>query len=195
MLKGAANTVLPLTYYDHAVLRKQAKPVTRVTAAVRELAEQMMVAVRHHDGIGLAAPQVGQSVRLIVLALPRPDGTKAPMPVTPGELSLLPRMPMALLNPKLSEFSAQTSKRSEGCLSIPKVYAEVERPEFVQLQAETLAGETISFRCGGLLARCLQHEVDHLDGILFIDRLTPAALASIAEELELVRKQYRRARA
>ncbi len=189
---GRTITALPLVYCGHPALRRQARPVGAITPDIRELAEQMVATMREHEGIGLAAPQVARNLRLIVLDIPSRND-KGPIPPTsPGEAALLPRMPLALVNPKLSEFSAQTTAYGEGCLSIPDVHCDVVRPQFVQLDARGLDGQAISFRCGGLLARCLQHEVDHLNGILFIDKVDEAALAPYREAIEQLKQRSAR---
>ena len=95
-----------------------------------------------------------------------------------------------LLNPELSEPSEQELGYVEGCLSIPEVSAEVVRPEYITVKSETLDGDRIDIRCGGLLARCLQHEVDHLHGKLFIDYLSPAELDEYQEELDTLKAKH-----
>jgi peptide deformylase len=182
---------LPVRFCGDPVLQKRATDVPRVTPAIRELADAMLVTLAALDGIGLAAPQVGRSINLVVVNVPPPDADEPPA-TSPGELALLPRMPLVLVNPKLSEFSPQTVVGAEGCLSIPKLRAAVERPEFVRVTFQTLAGEPLSYRCGGLLARCLQHEVDHLNGILFVDRVPPEQLAPIAAALAALRQETQR---
>ena len=151
-----------------AVLKKVAQPVGVVTDEIRELAADMLKAMRYFNGIGLAAPQYGKSLRLVVFDVPGENSTG-----TPGEEYLLPRMPLTVINPEIIGKSGQLVKREEGCLSVPDIYAPVVRPASVVFRAQTLDGEFFEFECGGLLGRCIQHELDHLDGFLFTDRLTP----------------------
>ncbi len=172
----------------HPALRRRSEPVGAVTPELRELAGRLIVTVFENEtaGVGLAAPQVGVNTRLIVLATHDPE---QPPEVTAsaGELLLGPRMPLALINPEVIWFSAETETRDEGCLSLPEVNGPVERPARVVLRASTLDGELIQVECAGLLGRCIQHEIDHLDGILFVDRLRDedrAVVASLVETLE-----------
>ena len=189
LLDKDTNTgVLPLCYYGHPALKKKSKDVTEITSDITALSKQMIRTMRAKEGIGLAAPQIGRNINLMVLDIPSDDRDNGKLAFTsPGEMGLLPGMPLALVNPKLSNPSEQTIKYTEGCLSIPGVTAEVTRPEFVHLDAKLLSGRTISYRCGGLLARCLQHECDHLNGILFIELLSPELRKSLDSDLEGLR--------
>ena len=180
--------ILPLRFCGDPGLRRRSEPVTTVTPAIRELAEQMITTMYENEipGIGLAAPQVGVDIRLITLAVFESPEDLPPDP-TPGEVFLASRMPLALINPEIIWASPATDLMDEGCLSVPKICGEVERPSLIIVRATTLDGETFTLQCGHLLGRCIQHEVDHLNGILFIDRLKPddrAALAAKIDELE-----------
>jgi peptide deformylase len=204
-LPGLART-LPMCYYEHPALRKVAEPVPEITDEVHTLCERMIATMREHDGIGLAAPQIGDNRRLYVIEIPPPpedDEEDTPPPcLSPGEMALMPKMPMALINPELSEFSEQECEFVEGCLSIPELTAPVTRSRYVKLDAQLLDGSRVSLTCGGLLARCLMHEQDHLDGILFIDHISEedrtemaAALEQMATETEAeLRKKARKRR-
>lgn len=161
------------------VLRKNAAPVAVIDDNVRQLAFDMFEAMRYFNGIGLAAPQYGVSQRLVVIDVPSDNSTGSP-----GEQLLLPKMPMALVNPEIIMSSKESACREEGCLSVPGVYAPVCRPERVVLRAQLLDGEFVEIECGGLLGRCIQHELDHLDGKLFTDRLTPEVSRGVRGDLE-----------
>ena len=163
------------------VLREVAAPVERVTPEIRQLAENMIGAMDAFDGIGLAAPQAGQSLRLVVFNVPAESMEENP---TVGERLLLPRMPLAVINPEIVATSDVSGIRDEGCLSLPEIFAPVERPLSVVFRATTLDGETIECECGGLLGRCIQHELDHLDGKLFVDRVAPEAARVIERDLK-----------
>lgn len=169
------------------VLKETALPVDEINDDIRDLALRMQETMYNADGVGLAAPQVGVGLRLIVLGVPTPDPNKISL-TTPGELLLLPRMPMALVNPQITVITDHTVSAEEGCLSVPQIYAHVSRPEKIILSATFLDGEKINVECGGFLARAIQHEVDHLDGVLFIDRLDEEELAKIKEELKQLKK-------
>lgn len=163
-----------------AVLKKTAQPVLQVNEDIRSLAEDMIRAMREYDGIGLAAPQVGVSLRLVVLEVP----SGGEIALTSGEKEMLPRMPMVLVNPRIVAKSDTLCESDEGCLSVPGIYAPVVRSERVVLQSELLDGSVIEYECGGLLGRCIQHELDHLDGFLFTDRLEPSEYKRISRQLE-----------
>ena len=141
------------------MLRQPAEPVHDVDDDLRDLVEDMFATMYHADGIGLAAPQIGISKRVMVVDLRSEEGEG------PGRI--------ALVNPSVLESSSQTEKGTEGCLSIPGMEEVVERPASVVVEGLDPAGETRRIEAHGLLARALQHEIDHLDGVLFIDRISP----------------------
>ena len=175
---------LPVITAGATVLKKSAQPVLQVNEEIRELAENMIHAMREYDGIGLAAPQIGESLRLVVLEVPGDDETSQ----TAGEKAMLPQMPMVLVNPRIIGRSDSLCERDEGCLSVPGIYAPVIRSERVVLQSELLDGSVIEYECGGLLGRCIQHELDHLDGYLFTDRLEPIEAKRISKQLDALEK-------
>ena len=175
---------LPVITSGAPVLKKSAQPVLQVNDEIRELADSMICAMREYDGIGLAAPQVGVSLRLVVLEVPGDDE----MAVTEGEKAMLPQMPMVLVNPRIIGRSDSLCEHDEGCLSVPGIYAPVIRSERVVLQSELIDGSVIEYECGGLLGRCIQHELDHLDGFLFTDRLEPVEAKRIAKQLEALER-------
>jgi peptide deformylase len=148
--------VLKIELLGAPVLRQRAVEVEAVDEEVRRLARDMFDTMYAANGQGLAAPQVGVSRRIIVVDVP---GSGAPA--------------YALINPRLVEQSAETARGEEGCLSIPGVSEVVERPARVVVEALDLEGAPVRIDADGDLARCLQHEIDHLDGILYIDRLSP----------------------
>jgi len=180
--------------YGDPVLRRKAPPIDQVTQEVRDLAERMIVTMHENEvrGVGLAAPQVGVSIRLITLATHDVDDPILPN-ASPGERMLGPRMPMALVNPEVVKVSSSMEEAVEGCLSIPEVQGGVCRPASVVVKAMTLDGELIQVECGGLLGRCLQHEIDHLDGILFVDRWREEDSVAYATELCLMETRASRA--
>jgi peptide deformylase len=141
------------------VLRRRAEPVAAPGPEFDQLIADMFETMYDAKGIGLAGPQVGVSQRLIVVDV-TDDSGKALGPV-------------ALFNPRVVEASAETEKGEEGCLSIPGVAGVVERPWHVVVEAQDRQGKPVRIEADEMLARCLQHEIDHLDGVLFIDRLSP----------------------
>lgn len=148
--------LLEIRLMGDPVLREEAEPVEAVDDEIRRLARDMFDTMYEADGVGLAAPQVGVPRRVIVVD-PRDDGVE----------------PRALVNPRVLETGDETDKAEEGCLSIPGLREVVERKSTAVVEAEDLEGETIRIEADGLLARVLLHEVDHLDGILFVDRVSP----------------------
>jgi len=193
---------LRIVVNGHPSLRKVSRPIVNITAEVRELAERMIVTMLTNEvvGVGLAAPQVGVNIRLIVVKTCSDRGHGDAAELSPGELLLNPRMPLALVNPELLSVSSELSTEVEGCLSLPGVDGRVTRPARVLLRASTLDGEVLTVECAGLLARCLQHEIDHLDGRLFYDclsgeeqRRNAAVMRSLerVEQERLVRSEKR----
>ena len=174
-----------IVYTGNPALRRKSLPVTEITPVIREMAERMIVTLKESEvaGVGLAAPQVGENVRMIVIDTRPTSKKEAKLPKSPGEQLLNPRMPMALINPEIISSSAEKCVRGEGCLSIPGVGGDVKRSLRVTLRALDIDGHEIVTECGGLLARCLQHEIDHLDGILFIDRISPQERAAAEAQL------------
>lgn len=162
-----------------AVLKKTAEPVVAVNDEIRQYAADMLQAMRVFDGIGLAAPQYGLSLRMVVFDVPGNNSSG-----TPGEEYLLLRMPLTVINPEIIARSSEVDEREEGCLSVPGMYAPVVRPSRVIFRAQTLEGEFFELECGGLLGRCIQHELDHLDGMLFTDRLSPEVERRIRGDLK-----------
>lgn len=161
------------------VLRQKAERIAGVTPEIRQMAADMLKAMHDFDGIGLAAPQYGQSLRLVVFDVPSRGNSGSP-----GEMILLPQMPVTVINPEIIWSSSDTNVAEEGCLSLPQIYAEVERPERVLFRADTLDGEHIEIECGGLLGRCIQHELDHLEGVVFTDRANDAEKRRIRGDMD-----------
>ncbi len=178
-----------LQTYGNGSLKKESEKVTVFDRELTELARTMTRAMHELNGIGLAAVQIGVHKRLIVLDIAQSSMGNPP---TPGELQLLPQMPLALVNPEITEFGSEIEPYDEGCLSVPEIYAEVMRPRLIKVKAQDLSGQSIEFECGGLLARCIQHEVDHLDGYVFIDRLTDEVKATVADELAALERRGKR---
>jgi len=138
-------------------LRLVSKPVEKIDADIRRLVEDMFETMYAAPGIGLAAIQVGVPQRVITLDLAKKDE---------------PRQPQVFINPEILSASAERATYEEGCLSIPEFYDEVERPAQVTVRYTDLDGQVREAEVGGLFATCLQHEIDHLDGVLFIDHLS-----------------------
>jgi peptide deformylase len=155
----AGNDVplLPILIVPQPILKARAKPVTPAHAAeLAELIPRMFATMYKAPGIGLAAPQVGVGLRLAVVDI-MPDEKPAPI---------------VLINPEIVAAGKEMATREEGCLSIPNLYADVTRPERVRVRYTDAQGATKEIEADGLLAACLQHEIDHLDGVLFVDHIS-----------------------
>lgn len=174
--------MLAITKLGHPVLRAKAEPIAGVDEALRRLAQDMLETMYAHEGCGLAGNQVGVARRIVVIDTR--EAKKRPSVLRVGGKSrpVHKHMPMVLLNPEL-ELTGPRESCSEACLSIPGVHGEVERPAVVRVRGIDLEGNKIEFEAEGLLSRALQHEVDHLDGILFIDRLDAAERKRVSDEL------------
>jgi peptide deformylase len=158
------------------VLRRRAAEVAEIDEELRVLIDDMFETMYDAEGVGLAAPQVGVSRRVMVVDV-REEGTE----------------PLALVNPVVVEASRETERAEEGCLSIPGVSAAVERPARVVVEALDADGHPVRVEGEGLLARALQHEIDHLDGILFIDRISPLKRRMVLQKYKRVARSEPRA--
>jgi len=157
--------VLSVRKYGDPVLRRRAKPVEAVTPQIRNVIADMVDTMYDEVGLGLAAPQIGVSLRLMVVA--GDEGREA----------------RALINPVITEQGGDVTAE-EGCLSIPGIFAPVKRAEWVRLEAQDPEGKPVAITARGLRARVFQHEMDHLDGVLFIDRLDPVTRDRIKRRIK-----------
>ncbi len=157
----------PIVKYPDPILRQVAEPVKRITPEIRQLVSFMRRAMEDANGIGLAAPQVGVSIRLLIYT----DLSDEERPQV-----------RALINPVILKMAGEQIEPPEGCLSLPGLMGNVRRAQTIWVKATDLQGRTIKFKAEGLTARVIQHEIDHLDGILFIDRADPATLRWVTEE-------------
>ena len=175
--------MLKIVKLGHPALRAKADPVENVDAGLKTLAQDMLDAMYAHDGCGLAANQVGVTRRLVVIDVR--EARKRPSILRIGGKSrpVHKHMPMILVNPEVETLPGGNVSGSEACLSIPGVHGDVDRPAVVRARATDIDGNPVEFEAEGLLARALQHEIDHLDGILFIDRLGPEDRRRVADEL------------
>jgi peptide deformylase len=160
------NPPLELHYLGDRVLRQPAKRITKIDDEIRQLVREMLQTMYSKDGIGLAAPQVGVHKQLIVIDL-EPDN-----PVN---------QPLVLINPTIKQVSKEVCIAQEGCLSIPGVYLDVKRPEVVEVTYKDESGRPRTLQAKDLLGRCIQHEMDHLNGVVFVDRVDNSL--TLAQEL------------
>lgn len=170
--------IRPILIHPDPRLKKNCAPVDAVSPEVGQLAEDMLATMYDAPGIGLAAPQVGAMTRLLVM-----DCVKDPD---------VAARPMVLINPVITWSSEDTSVYDEGCLSIPDQYAEVTRPAIVRVEWLGLDGKTVEEEFSGLWATCVQHEIDHLNGKLFIDYLGPLKRQMITRKMEKLKRELAR---
>lgn len=180
---------LRITQYGESILHQDGKVVSSFGAELTELANQMLEAMDQAEGIGLAAQQIGEAIRFCVVDVP--EHPEYPMtcildgkPLSPSLL-----MPMALANPEVSPLPSDEYYSEEGCLSFPEIRGEVARPERISVKYQDLEGNAHQLECDGLLARCIQHEVDHLNGVLFIDRMEKKTFAEIKTEVKELKQR------
>ncbi len=188
MLNFGKNKTLSMRYLGDACLHQKARKIEQVTDEIRSLGKAMLEMMYKQDGVGLAAPQVGIQLRLVTLDVPMPKDTG--LPLSPGERELLGQMPLILVNPEILSFSPVTEIGEEGCLSVPRLYAPVERPVSVVLKSRLLDGPEIQLDCGGFLARALQHELDHLDGVVYVQRVKDPDYQELLPQLQKIYKKY-----
>ena len=175
--------ILEILKYGHPTLRKKGARIEQITPDIKRLIADMFETMEKRHGIGLAAQQVGHALQLTVLdvslATDRPSTLELDgQPADPNSF-----MPLVLINPVVKPIAEEVSG-PEGCLSFPEIYSEIARPAFVEVTALNEKGKPLHFRCGGLLARAVQHETDHLNGILFIDRMATDKRKELKAELD-----------
>jgi peptide deformylase len=175
--------ILPVVKYGTPVLRKKGERIDSVTPAIKQLIADMLETMYAHKGVGLAAQQVGVPVQLTVIDVRGVTDRPSTMEIDGEPVELTDFMPLVLLNPEVTPMGEPVSG-PEGCLSFPEVFAEILRASSVEVKARNQEGAQIQFRCGGLLARAIQHEHDHLHGILFIDRMDKSTKEELRPEFE-----------
>jgi peptide deformylase len=180
--------VLTVVKYGTPVLRQKGARVEAVTPAIRKLIADMLDAMYAHKGIGLAAQQVGVPLQLTVIDVRGVTDRPSSLEVNGQPADVAQAMPLVLLNPRITPVG-KPATGPEGCLSFPEIFVDITRPDVVDVAALNADGEPIRFRCGGLLARAIQHETDHLHGILFIDRMTKEVKEQLRPELEALRAE------
>ena len=182
--------ILEIVKYGHPALRTKGARIGGADAKIRRLAEDMLETMGAAHGVGLAAQQIGVPIQLAVINVAGIEDRPSTMLVGGRPVSVEQHMPLVLMNPELT-LSKEREPGNEGCLSFPEISAEIVRAVGVRAKAQLLDGSTIEFEATGLLARALQHEVDHLHGILFIDRMNSASKVSLAGRLKRLQKESR----
>lgn len=175
---------LRIVYYPDAVLRGKAKRIETIDTRVQAVAHRMIELMYEAEGIGLAAPQVGLPWRMFVADVP--EGDSRSCSDTPPTAS---QGPQVFVNPEVFDLSGEMQTLEEGCLSLPEIRGEVLRPRFASVRALDLSGESVTFHGQELLARCWQHETDHLDGRLIIDRMTQMSRLKVRSAVRDLERQ------
>ena len=177
--------ILPVVQYGDPRLRQKGALITEITPEIQALIGDMFDTMYSSRGIGLAAQQVGHAVQLTVLDIRAVTDRPSTLQIGGKETDPASLMPLVLINPAIKALNDPVPG-PEGCLSFPEVYGDVIRPESISVKALDGKGDVIEFTCGGLLARAVQHETDHLHGILFIDRMDKKTKAGLQEDIDLI---------
>ncbi len=172
--------LLKIYHYAHPILRKRCEPITEITEEIRQLAKDMIETMDKNDGAGLAAPQIGRAIRMFIL--------REYIPAEEGRWTL--SEPKVYINPKLSEPSESIVTDTEGCLSLPGLRLEIDRPDRITVEAMDLEGNWFTEVVEGYNARVRMHENDHINGVLFIDRVSTHTRNKIDPILREMKKKY-----
>ena len=185
--------ILSILQYGDPILRAKGHQIEKIDDHIRELAANMIETMHAANGIGLAAQQVGEALQLTVLDVSQIEDRPSTLRLNGKDVDPAATMPLVLINPVI-ELGDETEVGTEGCLSFPEINGQIERAESTTARAQNLEGDKIEIVASGLLARAIQHEVDHLNGILFIDRMNSAAKAALSSRLKRLQKQTKRKR-
>jgi peptide deformylase len=183
--------IVPILEYGDPILRAKGKPIENIDDRTRELAANMIETMHAANGVGLAAQQIGEALQLTVLDVSLVEDRPSTLRLNGKDVDPKSAMPLVLINPEV-ELRGATEVGVEGCLSFPEITGDIERAKSVIVRAQTLEGSTIEIEATGFLARAIQHEGDHLNGILFIDRMNSAAKAVLSSRLKRLQKETRR---
>jgi peptide deformylase len=183
---------LPIVHYNQQILRKKGAKITAFDTALRALADKMIETMHEAQGIGLAAQQIGQAVQLCVVDLSETqrdfswelDGARPPLDLF---------MPLVLVNPEITALPSPETVYEEGCLSFPDIRGDIYRPDAISVRFQDVAGTPHQLICTGLFSRCIQHEADHLNGVLFIDRMAKEVRSPLEKEIKQLARQTREA--
>jgi peptide deformylase len=175
--------ILDVVKYGHPALRQKGGRIEKVTPEIKILVADMFETMHTNHGIGLAAQQVGKALQLAVFDVREVKDRPSWLELDGKPADVNEFMPLVLINPEIKP-GGEPATGGEGCLSFPEIFAEITRPESVDVKALNQKGKPVEFRCGGLLARAIQHEVDHLNGILFIDRMSRETKEELRPELD-----------
>jgi peptide deformylase len=183
--------ILPILQYGDPILRAKGERIGKIDDRIRELAANMIETMRAAHGVGLAAQQIGEALQVTVLDISAVEDRPSMLKLSGKDVDPKSAMPIVLINPEI-ELRGEGEVGAEGCLSFPEITGDIERAQSVLVRAQTLEGEIFQIEASGLLARAIQHEHDHLHGILFIDRMSSAAKAALSSRLKRLQKETKR---
>ena len=175
--------ILEIVKYGSPVLRQKGARIETITPEIKQLIADMFDTMVENHGVGLAAQQVGVAKQLTVIDVRGMKDRPSTLELAGRPADVASIMPLVLINPEVTPVNEPVAG-PEGCLSFPEIFAEISRPEAVDVKALDAKGKPLAFRCGGLLARAVQHETDHLNGLLFIDRMDKKTKAELQPELD-----------
>jgi peptide deformylase len=178
--------ILDIVQYGHPALRAKGSRIETIDEKIHRLAQDMLETMVDADGVGLAAQQIGRAIQMCVIDVTDVSDRPSAMRIEGHPVNLEDHMPLVLINPEIEPFG-KVNGGTEGCLSFPGLRGKIPRPYSVKVKAQLLDGSLIEFEADGLLARAVQHEHDHLHGILFIDRMSPAERKTLEPEIEHLR--------
>jgi peptide deformylase len=183
--------ILPILQYGDPILRAKGNRIEQIDDSIRELVANMIETMHAAHGVGLAAQQIGEALQLTVLDISAVEDRPSTLKLNCNETDPKTAMPLVLINPEI-ELPGETELGVEGCLSFPEITGDIERAHSVIVRAQTLEGGTIQIEASGFLARAIQHEADHLNGILFIDRMRSATKVALSSRLKRLQKETKR---
>jgi peptide deformylase len=177
--------ILEITKYGNPILRQKGARIEKITPEIKKIISDMFETMNERHGVGLAAQQIGKALQLTVIDVREAKDRPSTLELKGNAVDVGEIMPLVLINPEIKPFGEMVAG-SEGCLSFPEIFGEISRPGFVDVKALNEKMKPIEFRAGGLLARAVQHEMDHLNGILFIDRMSKKTKEEIREQLDIL---------
>ena len=180
--------VLQIVKYGTPILRQKGARIDEITPTIKKLIADMFETMYAHKGIGLAAQQVGLALQVTVIDVRGVTDRPSTLELKGQPADVQEFMPLILINPEITPVGKPVAG-PEGCLSFPEIFGEITRPDIIDVQALDKEGKLIKFRCGGLLSRAVQHETDHLHGILFIDRMTKEQKQEMRAQLDQLQSE------
>jgi len=182
---------LPILQYGDPILRAKGRRIEKIDERIRQLTQDMIETMHAANGVGLAAQQVGEALQLTVLDVSQVEDRPSTMKLNGKDVDPRTAMPLILINPEI-KLAGETEFATEACLSFPEISGQIERAKSVIARAQTLEDGRIEIEASGLLGRAIQHEVDHLNGVLFIDRMNSAVKAALSSRLKRMQKETKR---